>query len=474
MKINTNLQLRLSILGASFLPILVFLACAGLFKMGYLYAFLLAAAAAFAAVYVAAGMVMSGLVVPMTKVSASVKCFISADYKLEAAIPKEGWAESERLISSVNRLMLELSAYRAFQLNQVLEERGKAEALIETITDGVVLVDDRGGLIYSNDAALKLLGIPKRTPDVVLPASVKNAFFAASIKEIMESREICMKRDVDVGVPGEDYDISRSYRITARQFLSATLKRPGRVIVIRDVTVEKEIESSRETFFHMITHDMRAPLTSIQGYAQMLGKYTESSPEGTKFLKVILRAANRLNGMIADILNTIKLEHGEMKLRTEVIDASALCGRVAEIHEPLAARKSIKFSVSPPPAAITFAGDMGLLERVITNLVGNSLKFTPAGGSVSISCRQVAEDVVFTVEDTGPGVPEAQRSEIFKKYSQMEEHKYMGFGLGLAMCKMAVELHKGSIRVESEVGKGSKFIFSIPLHGLTMEETAAA
>ena len=157
-----------------------------------------------------------------------------------------------------------------------------------------------------------------------------------------------------------------------------------------------------------------------------------------------------------------------------LIDASALCGRVSEIHEPLAARKSIKFSVSPPPAAITFAGDMGLLERVITNLVGNSLKFTPAGGSVSISCRQVAEDVIFTVEDTGPGVPEAQRAEIFKKYSQMEEHKYMGFGLGLAMCKMAVELHKGRIWVESEVGKGSKFIFSIPLHGLTSEEPAAA
>lgn len=474
MKINTNLQLRLAILGASLVPILIFLACTGLLKMGCLSAFLIAAAAALFAVYIAAGMVITGLVVPMTKVSASVKCFISADYKLEAAIPKEGWAESERLISSVNRLMLELSAYRAFQLNQVLEERGKAEALIETITDGVVLVDDRGGLIYSNDAALQLLGIPKRTPDVVLPASVKNAFFSASIKEIMESREICLKMDVDVGVPGEDYDISRSYRVTARQFLSATLKRPGRVIVIRDVTVEKEIESSRETFFHMITHDMRAPLTSIQGYAQMLGKYTESSPEGTKFLKVILRAANRLNGMIADILNTIKLEHGEMKLRTEVIDASALCGRVSEIHEPLAARKGIKFSVSPPPAAITFAGDMGLLERVITNLVGNSLKFTPAGGSVSISCRQVAEDVIFSVEDTGPGVPEAQRSEIFKKYSQMEEHKYMGFGLGLAMCKMAVELHKGRIWVESEVGKGSRFIFSIPLHGLTTEETPAA
>ncbi|OIO04312.1 MAG: hypothetical protein AUJ51_02150 [Elusimicrobia bacterium CG1_02_56_21] len=197
----------------------------------------------------------------------------------------------------------------------------------------------------------------------------------------------------------------------------------------------------------------------------MLGKYTEASAEGTKFLKVILRAANRLNGMIDDILNTIKLEHGEMKLKEEVIDAGALCARVFEIHEPLAARKGIKFSVAPPPTAVILAGDMVLLERVITNLAGNSLKFTQAGGVVSISCREVSGEAVFTVEDTGPGIPEDKRGEIFRKYAQMEEHKYMGFGLGLAMCKMAVELHKGRIWVESEVGKGSRFIFAVPLRG---------
>lgn len=462
---KTNLRLRLIILAASLVPMLFFAVCVSVFKPGFLYALSLAAAAALTSAFFAARLAMAGLAAPIAKVSAGVKYFISADYKLAGVIPKEGWPEAESLISAVNRLMLELSAFRAFQLNQVLEERGKAEALIETITDGVLLVDDRGGLIYSNQAALQLLGIPKRTTDIVLPGSVKNEIFSSAIREIMESAENCLKLDVDVGVPGEDYDISRSFRITSRQFFSATLKRPGRVIAIRDTTMEKEIEGARETFFHMITHDMRSPLTSIQGYASLLGKYTEASAEGTKFLKVILRAANRLNGMIDDILNTIKLEHGEMKLKEEVIDAGALCARVFEIHEPLAARKGIKFSVAPPPTAVILAGDMVLLERVITNLAGNSLKFTQAGGVVSISCREVSGEAVFTVEDTGPGIPEDKRGEIFRKYAQIEEHKYMGFGLGLAMCKMAVELHKGRIWVESEVGKGSRFIFAVPLRG---------
>lgn len=460
---KTNLRLRLLIAVASLAPVIVFAVSVGAFNLGFSSALLWAASVALAAAFLASGLVMAGLAAPIAKVSSSVKCFISADYKLEGALSKEGWPEAVGLISAVNRLMLELSAYRAFQLNQVLEERGKAQTLIETITDRVLLVDDSGGLIYSNHTALQLLGITKGTSDVVLPASIKNISFAAAIKDIMGSDEISIKRDVEVGVPGEDCEIFRSFRITSRKFLSATLKRPGRVIAIRDTTVEKEIESSRETFFHMITHDMRAPLTSIQGYAQMLAKYTGSSPEGTKFLGVILRAAGRLNGMISDILNTIKLEHGEMKLKEEPVDAGALCARVFEIHEPVSARKGIKFSVNSPASAISFPGDMVLLERVLTNLVGNSLKFTPEGGSIVISSRAVSGEAVFMVEDTGPGIPEDKRAEIFKKYAQMEEHKYMGFGLGLAMCKMAVELHKGRIWVESETGKGSRFIFSIPL-----------
>ena len=93
--------------------------------------------------------------------------------------------------------------------------------------------------------------------------------------------------------------------------------------------------------------------------------------------------------------------------------------------------------------------------------MGNSLKFTPGGGTITLSAWETSEEVFFAVEDTGPGIPENKRLEIFEKYSQMEEHKSMGFGLGLAMCKMTVELHKGRIWVESEVGKGSKFIFTV-------------
>lgn len=467
------LRLGLILLPVSLLPVLAFAVSMSVFEAGYAASWLIAAVTAVNSVLFSAAAVFYGLGRPVVKLSANVRAFMAADYKLENVIPKEGWPEAVGLISALNRLMLELSAYRAFHLNQVVEERAKAQALIETITDGVLLAGDRGQLIYSNRTALKILGIPETEQNITLPGSVKQKDFYSVLSGIIASQENYLKAEVEVHVP-EDPLLSRrgkpdplpvvkSFRVICRRFFLATLKKPGWVVVIRDVTMEKEIESARETVFHMITHDMRAPLASIQGYAQLMRSVPTGSAEAEKFVSAILRSSARLNGMIGDILNTIKLERGDIKLTPVPVDAADLCSRVFESHEPLAARKDIRFSFAPPPAKVGFNGDAVLLERVLTNLVGNSLKFAAPGGSVSLSCRETCGEVLFWVEDNGPGIPKENQKEIFEKYAQLEEHKYMGFGLGLAMCRMAVELHKGRIWVESEIGKGSKFSFAIPL-----------
>jgi signal transduction histidine kinase len=166
--------------------------------------------------------------------------------------------------------------------------------------------------------------------------------------------------------------------------------------------------------------------------------------------------------MITDILNTTKMERGSMTLVIEKIDAGKLAAKVAEAYSPGAAKKKVELKALQPEGVTEFEGDSGLLERVVSNLVGNALKFTDAGGSVTLSCGASDGLVRFTVADTGPGIPADKLEMVFEKYAQMEEHRSLGFGLGLAMCKMAVELHKGRVWVESEVGKGSSFIFTIP------------
>jgi signal transduction histidine kinase len=325
----------------------------------------------------------------------------------------------------------------------------------------VLLIDDRGSLIYCNNTALKLLGIPKISPEVAVPRSVKNEAFFGALTDLLAQKEKYLKSEVEAPLSNETSTVTKSFRIISNQFLLATLKRPGRVIIIRDITSEKEIEKAKEEFFHMITHDMRAPLSTLQGYTELLMKKIGPSPSTDKYLASMLYSSRRLRGMIDDILNTTKLERGTMTISLDSVDAMALLKRIRDNHEPVAGPKNIKLQVEAPPAGLQLTADPILLERVITNLMGNSLKFTPGGGVITLSTWETGGEVYFAVADTGPGIPENKRKEIFEKYSQMEEHKSQGFGLGLAMCKMTVELHKGRIWVESEVGKGSKFIFTV-------------
>ncbi|OGR68609.1 MAG: hypothetical protein A2081_03435 [Elusimicrobia bacterium GWC2_61_19] len=422
--------------------------------------FAVLAVAIFAITMVVVFLISNRIIRPINNMVGGVKQFLKTQH-LDTVIPQEGWPEIKVLVGVLNRLMLELQAYRAFQLNQIVEEKGKAQALIDTISDGVLLVDDRGSLIYSNTTALKLLGIPKISPDVSVPRSVKNEAFFNALTEMLAQKEKYLKAEVDAPLTNETSTVIKSFRVISNQFLLATLKRPGRVIIIRDITIEKEIEKAKEEFFHMITHDMRAPLSTLQGYTELLMKKIGPSPATDKYLASMLYSSRRLRGMIDDILNTTKLERGTMTLQMDTVDAEAIITRIRDNHEPVAGPKNIKLSVKAPSPKIQLTADPILLERVITNLMGNSLKFTPSGGSITLSSWETAEEVFFAVEDTGPGIPESKRVEIFEKYSQMEEHKSQGFGLGLAMCKMTVELHKGRIWVESEVGKGSKFIFTV-------------
>ncbi|MCX5785378.1 MAG: ATP-binding protein [Elusimicrobia bacterium] len=405
-------------------------------------------------------LISNRIIGPINNMVNGVKGFLKNQH-LDKIIPAVGWPEIKILVGVLNRMMLELQAYRAFQLNQIVEEKNKAQALIDTIPDGVLLIDDRGGLIYSNQTALNLLGIPRMAADVLIPRSVKNEAFYAEFSKLSLSKEKFFRSELEAPLSNTTSTVLKSFRIIANQFMLATLKRHGRVIIIRDISYEKELEKAKEDFFHMITHDMRAPLATIQGYAELLMKKVPPSPSTDKYFKSVLYSSRRLRGMIDDILNTTKLERGTMALQIDKMSAGELITRVCENHEPVAGPKNIKISAPQPAVPIIFNGDPILLERVVTNIVGNALKFTPSGGSITLSCSETADEVLFSVRDTGPGIPEDKRQMIFEKYSQMEEHKSMGFGLGLAMCKMTVELHKGKIWVESEVGKGSDFLFTV-------------
>lgn len=396
----------------------------------------------------------SGFSGPVKNIRRAFESF-SKTKAVEKIIPKEGDEDMQFIISALNKMMLQLQAYNCFRLDQVLDERNKADAMMDVVPDAMVLINANGAIMHCNRPFQALTGISPA--DKTECKTLKDSPFKNILLKMLSSSE----KKAEIELPCEDP--RRIYLFSCQRFLISSLKQEGLIVIIRDITLEKELETAKEDFFHMITHDMRAPLSTIKGYAEILMKILQVSTSQKGYFDNIIYAQKKLAGMIDDILNIMKLESGRMEINPEKMRAGAFLAAIRESQMPVAQLKTVEISAAVQGEDFEFSADKTLVERVMTNLLTNALKFTPQEGKITMGASNSGNSCEFWVEDSGPGIPEGKREIVFKKYVQMEEHRTQGFGLGLAMCKLAVELHKGSIRVESEVGKGSKFIFKLPL-----------
>lgn len=228
-------------------------------------------------------------------------------------------------------------------------------------------------------------------------------------------------------------------------------------------------ESMRDSLTAMLVHDLRTPLTSIIGPLEMLGAELTSqlNAEQKELLTMCTRSGYRLLSLVNDLLDVSKMESGEMTLHRTAVQPADLAADAAQQLTPLAREKGINLVRRIAPNLPPLDADPELLGRVLVNLIGNALKFTPSDGTITVSARHDEQEaaVVFTVHDTGEGIPQEAFGRIFDKFGQVETRqagRKMSTGLGLTFCKMAVEAHGGRIQVESAVGQGSTFSFTIP------------
>lgn len=228
-----------------------------------------------------------------------------------------------------------------------------------------------------------------------------------------------------------------------------------------------ELDKIKDDFFQTVTHDLRNPLASISGYLQIIDSCLAPEDEKQKArVKTALNAAGQLDRLVTDILDISKLEAGAMKIKREPVDVRKLVNEVVELMSVQANGYKVALSADVEPSLAPVPGDEDLLRRVVTNLAGNSLKFTPAGGTVTVKAAREGAGIRVAVVDTGCGIPKDKLKHMFSKFFQVEESRELarkrGTGLGLTVCKQVVEAHGGRIWVESEWGKGSSFIFTLP------------
>jgi signal transduction histidine kinase len=234
----------------------------------------------------------------------------------------------------------------------------------------------------------------------------------------------------------------------------------------------KTLEQTKDSLSQMIVHDLNNPLAVVSGNIQILEmqlKDVLSEPQRNS-VQATLYCIHEIENMVSNLLDISKMEEGKLKLIREEINLERLLTEVTEAMKVLAQQEKKTISVRAEPDLASLQADKGILKRIIVNLTGNALKFTPEGSTIEVAAcyNKPGEEVLLSVKDQGQGIPKEYLQRVFDKFVQVESaqvRQKTGKGLGLTFCKMAVEAHGGKIWVESDIGKGSTFYFTLPVNG---------
>jgi signal transduction histidine kinase len=275
------------------------------------------------------------------------------------------------------------------------------------------------------------------------------------------------------GVGGVDY-VTKPFQfeeVDARVSTHLELQRQRRKLK-ENYEQLRRLEELRDNLVHMIVHDLRNPLTGISGFLDLtlaLEKETLTE-DGLEYLQTAKRSTKAVIDMVNAVLDVSKIEAGEMKLHLVECDLVRIAADLMSGMQSL--KEAREMILNAPPVPVTVVADKDLILRVIQNLLGNALKFTPSDGWIRLGIEPDENRVCVRVWDNGPGIPPEYRERIFEKFGQVEaraNRQKHSTGLGLTFCKLAVEAHGGSVGVESEVDKGSTFWFVLPKDGPARE-----
>jgi two-component system phosphate regulon sensor histidine kinase PhoR len=243
--------------------------------------------------------------------------------------------------------------------------------------------------------------------------------------------------------------------------------RRGVIAVFHDITRLKELEKIRRDFVANVSHELRTPLTTIKGYAETLLEGALKEEVASQFVQVIKRHSDRLEKIVEDLLILSKIESKEFQLKMESLSVSDLIGDVLDfIKEPLN-KKKISVSVGELPPTLLVYGDRQYLEQVLINILDNAIKYGHEGGRMIISATERGQrEVEISVKDDGIGIPKEDLLRVFERFYRVDKgrsHELGGTGLGLSIVKHIVQAHGGRIWVESQLGEGSTFYFTLPI-----------
>lgn len=363
----------------------------------------------------------------------------------------------ERMARNVGSIIANLQMYR-----EVVEEREELLQTFESLQAGLILVSVDGRISQINSSARAIFGVDNDAIGRPFVDVIQNPKLQAVFETSMKGEE-GGQVEVNLTIAGAE----RVYQVQAAQVRNEEGKDLGVVAILNDITDIKNIERMKSSFVAMASHELRTPLTAIKGFVStLLMDDSFAEEERKEFYSIIDQECDRLTRLINDLLNTARIEAGEsLKPNYTRVDFRAMLEKVLTIQRQATSRHTLRLDVQGPIP--TIVGDEDKLDQVLTNLMNNAIKYSPNGGEILLSCKIEGDHLLVAVSDHGMGIPKDHQGRVFEKFHRVnneDNRKIYGTGLGLYLVKHLVEsVHLGKIWVDSEVGKGSTFYFTIPL-----------
>jgi PAS domain S-box-containing protein len=359
---------------------------------------------------------------------------------------------------------------------QAVESKAQLNAAINSVHEGVIILDQEGRILLANPFVHELYGLPHGRLLGLLPEELLGSLGGAFSETTALNAILPPADDRD---PEEEwtseytlaYPRPRVVRHNTSPIYDEAGEFLGQVMLIHDVTAERAALHTRDELLSVASHELRTPLTTVKGFAQLLrrdlDRLGEAAPPRTgRHLTAILQQIDRLTRLVDELLDVSRIETGRLEPHRERCDLAAIAAEVVERLTQHAAQKGCHLTLQVPPSGAMGTWDPGLLDQVTTNLLDNAIRFSPQGGTIAVVITVQETIARCSVTDEGIGIPENQFAAIFEPFkhgTNARQQHLDGFGLGLYIARRLIERHEGQIWVESVEGRGSTFWFSLPL-----------
>jgi two-component system phosphate regulon sensor histidine kinase PhoR len=391
---------------------------------------------------------------PVEEVTRAAEEISRGNFDVKARSGETG--ELGALGDSINLMASEIRK----RVDEITQEKETLRTILRGMSDGVMVVDPRGEIILTNPVLEDLLqgrsDLLGKTPvEVIRSAELQNGF-----AQVLDTGET-FSMELSIATPEAD----RVFAVIIARLMHQN-RIGGGVAVFHDITDLKRVEVMRRDFVANVSHELRTPLTSIKGYAETLCEEgIEKEPQAQSFAQIILKHANRLSVLVHDLLSLTQLESQSTPITRSEVDLNRILDAAILVVKPTAEGKNLNIATESIPEKTMVWADRDQIGQALVNFLDNAVKYTPGGGSITVSVTDAEDEVQVTVADTGIGIPREHLNRIFERFYRVDKNRSRelgGTGLGLSIVKHIIQSHGGRVWVNSELERGSAFSFSLP------------